>query len=66
MREKVSQMKAKHFCLIENTSQRAEFLPVEWRSSLKLDGGSSLSTVTGFNANESFSVSKLQQFFIKN
>lgn len=64
MREKVSQMKAKHFCLIENTSQRAEFLPVEWRSSLKLDGGSSLST--GFNANESISVSKLQQFFIKN
>lgn len=38
LREKVSQMKAKHFCLIENTSQRAEFLPVEWRSSLKLDG----------------------------
>nr|XP_022308567.1 phospholipase DDHD1-like [Crassostrea virginica] len=38
LREKVSQMKARHFCLIENDSQRAEFLPVEWRSNLKLDG----------------------------
>lgn len=65
MREKVSQMKAKHFCLIENSSQRAEFLPVEWRSSLKLDGGSSFSTVTGFNANESISVPKLLQVFFK-
>ncbi|XP_056022566.1 phospholipase DDHD1-like isoform X2 [Ostrea edulis] len=38
LREKVSQMKTKHFSLIETSSQRAEFLPVEWRSNLKLDG----------------------------
>ncbi|XP_062596955.1 phospholipase DDHD1-like [Saccostrea cucullata] len=38
LREKVTQMKSKCFSLIENCSHRAEFLPVEWRSNLKLDG----------------------------
>ena len=28
---------------MENDSQRAEFLPVEWRSNLKLDGGNVIS-----------------------
>jgi phospholipase DDHD1 len=32
-------MKSKYFSRVEESNQRAEFLPVEWRSTLKLDGG---------------------------
>ena len=31
-------LKAKHITPTESISSRAEFLPVEWRSSLRLDG----------------------------
>jgi hypothetical protein len=40
MRDKLEHVKAKAFPNFENQeNQRAEFLPVEWRSSLRLDGG---------------------------
>ena len=43
MRERVQHVKNKHFPAFEHReNQRAEFLPVEWRSSLKLDGGKML------------------------
>ena len=40
MRDNVSQIMAKHFPKYQmETGQRAEFFPVEWRSSLRLDEG---------------------------
>ena len=40
IRERVEYVKNKVFPAFENQeNQRSEFLPVEWRSSLKLDGG---------------------------
>ena len=40
MRDNVSQIMAKHFPKFQmETGQRAEFFPVEWRSSLRLDEG---------------------------
>ncbi|KAK6183516.1 hypothetical protein SNE40_010986 [Patella caerulea] len=38
LRTKVNHLKYKFFPDFDSTNQRAEFLPVEWRSSLKLDG----------------------------
>ncbi|XP_064621214.1 phospholipase DDHD1-like isoform X2 [Lineus longissimus] len=38
LRESVAKMKSKYFSRVEESNQRAEFLPVEWRSTLKLDG----------------------------
>ena len=37
MREAVRKMEEKHFA--EHTEEHVEFLPVEWRSKLALDGG---------------------------
>ncbi|KAL3874040.1 hypothetical protein ACJMK2_037104 [Sinanodonta woodiana] len=38
LRECANYLKAKHFPDLHDSNQRAEFLPVEWRSSLSLDG----------------------------
>lgn len=38
IRDMTQKLKAKHMTEKEGTNARAEFLPVEWRSSLKLDG----------------------------
>uniref|UniRef100_A0A2C9K0T3 DDHD domain-containing protein n=1 Tax=Biomphalaria glabrata TaxID=6526 RepID=A0A2C9K0T3_BIOGL len=38
LRDRVRYMRTKMFPDFDTTSQRAEFLPVQWRSSLKLDG----------------------------
>ncbi|CAL1526177.1 unnamed protein product [Lymnaea stagnalis] len=38
LRDRVRYMRSKMFPEFDGTSQRAEFLPVQWRSSLKLDG----------------------------
>lgn len=40
LREAVRKMEEKHFA--EHTEEHVEFLPVEWRSKLTLDGGISL------------------------
>jgi phospholipase DDHD1 len=37
LREAVRKMEEKHFS--EHTEEHVEFLPVEWRSKLALDGG---------------------------
>ena len=39
LRESISKVSTKHGTLAQ--TERAEYLPVEWRSSLKLDGGNS-------------------------
>jgi len=39
-RECVESLKERYFPELNNMRQRAEFFPVEWRSSLKLDGSS--------------------------
>lgn len=40
LREAVRKMEEKHFA--EHTDEHVEFLPVEWRSKLTLDGGITL------------------------
>ena len=42
LRESVIKMKEKHFPELDVANKRVEFLPIEWRSSLKLDGGMNL------------------------
>lgn len=38
LRDTVDRLKNKYFPKLDNTNQRVEFLPVEWRSNLQLDG----------------------------
>ncbi|XP_074662444.1 phospholipase DDHD1-like isoform X1 [Tubulanus polymorphus] len=39
LRANVNKLRSKYFPDLDSDNQRAEYLPVEWRSSLKLDGG---------------------------
>jgi len=43
LREACQKVKEKSLPELDQQKKRAEFLPVEWRSSLKLDGGKQLS-----------------------
>lgn len=38
LRDCASYLKKKYFTLLQDSSERSEFFPVEWRSNLKLDG----------------------------
>ena len=39
LRERLSALQQKLYPDLSSSNQRAEFLPVEWRTSLRLDGG---------------------------
>jgi len=44
LRDAVRKMEEKHFA--EQTEEHVEFLPVEWRSKLALDGGETVNHVS--------------------
>lgn len=66
MREAARKIEEKHF---SNHATHVEFLPVEWRSKLTLDGGIFCLKLNNFSQQQSFSrinIQSLKNTFIEN